>query len=61
MHREKCPCCGFLTLEELRSYEICELCGWEDDGQDAPYANQVLGGPNEDYSLTETRKISKKI
>lgn len=51
MHREKCPCCGFPTLEELRGYEICELCDWEDDGQDDPYANQVLGGPNGDYSL----------
>ena len=27
-----CPCCGFLVLEEsLGSYEICRICGWEDD------------------------------
>jgi Cysteine-rich CPCC len=27
-----CPACGFLTLEEPSgSYEICSICGWEDD------------------------------
>lgn len=60
MHREKCPCCGFPTLEELSGYEICELCSWEDDGQGDSNANQVLGGPNGDYSLTEARKNFKE-
>lgn len=28
-----CPCCGFRTLteEERGGYEICGVCGWEDD------------------------------
>lgn len=28
-----CPCCGFRTMsEEARgSYDICAVCGWEDD------------------------------
>lgn len=28
-----CPCCGFRTLaeEERGSFEICPVCGWEDD------------------------------
>jgi len=28
-----CPCCGYKTLDEeaMGTYEICELCGWEDD------------------------------
>lgn len=28
-----CPCCGFRTMaEEVRgSYDICAVCGWEDD------------------------------
>jgi len=33
-----CPCCGYKTLEEIHDveagtgYEICPVCGWEDDG-----------------------------
>jgi hypothetical protein len=27
-----CPACGFLTMSEPPgSYNICEVCGWEDD------------------------------
>lgn len=28
-----CPCCGYKTLSEERrgSYDICGICGWEDD------------------------------
>ncbi|MEH6449970.1 MAG: CPCC family cysteine-rich protein [Oleispira sp.] len=28
-----CPCCGYKTLDEpaTGTYDICELCGWEDD------------------------------
>lgn len=34
----KCPCCGYNTLTEIYNhdegtgYDICPLCGWEDDG-----------------------------
>jgi len=56
MRRETCPCCGYPTLEERGNFEICILCNWEDDGQDDPYADEVWGGPNGDYSLTEARK-----
>ena len=34
----KCPCCGHKTLTEIYNldegtgYDICPLCGWEDDG-----------------------------
>jgi len=51
-----CPCCGYPTLLDRYSYEICELCDWEDDGQDDDDADKVLGGPNGRYSLTEARK-----
>jgi len=53
--RVKCPCCGYLTLERRAEYEICELCNWEDDGQDDESADEVWGGPNSDYSLAEAR------
>jgi hypothetical protein len=57
--RYVCPCCGYPTLRERGGYEICPLCNWEDDGQDDPYANEVWGGPNGAYSLTEARKNFK--
>ncbi|MBT2696539.1 hypothetical protein J7E79_03745 [Bacillus sp. ISL-40] len=60
MQREKCPSCGYPTLEERGMFEICILCHWEDDGQDDPYADEVWGGPNGDYSLTEARKNFKE-
>lgn len=60
MERVKCPCCGFLTLEERGNFDICPLCRWEDDGQNDPYADEVWGGPNGDCSLTEARKNFEK-
>ncbi len=26
-----CPCCGRYLFEEKGKYEICPVCGWEDD------------------------------
>jgi len=56
MSRFRCPCCGFPTLGESAAFEICELCNWEDDGQSDEDADEVPGGPNSDYSLTEARR-----
>jgi hypothetical protein len=53
--RFTCPCCGYPTLGERGAYEICELCWWEDDGQDDSDAGEIRGGPNHKYSLTEAR------
>lgn len=52
----KCPCCFLRTISELSSYEICPICGWEDDGQNDSNEELVLGGPNKGYSLEEARK-----
>lgn len=49
-----CPCCGYPTLDSQGENEICELCGWEDDGQDDTSAKEVWG-TNGDYSLQEAR------
>ena len=42
-----CPCCGYKTFsEELNgTYEICEICFWEDDGQDLTELI-IHSGPN---------------
>lgn len=50
-----CPCCRFPTLSERSSYEICTICGWEDDGQDDVSKDEVWGGPNGKYSLEKAR------
>ncbi|GAB7047872.1 hypothetical protein JCM9534A_29980 [Catenuloplanes indicus JCM 9534] len=51
-----CPCCGYLTLGERGGFEICDVCFWEDDGQDAHDADEVRGGPNRALSLTDGRR-----
>jgi hypothetical protein len=51
-----CPCCGYPTLLERSKYEICELCYWEDDGQDEEHADEVWGGPNHSYSLRDAQE-----
>lgn len=52
-----CPSCGYPTLDERGGYEICLICDWEDDNQDADAADEVWGGPNSDLSLTESRLV----
>ena len=56
----KCPCCFHETLSERGSFEICDECAWEDDGQDDPRADEARGGPNAPYSLSEARENYKK-
>jgi hypothetical protein len=50
-----CPCCGHATLAERGGYEICDECGWEDDGQDNHDSHVVRGGPNGSESLVQAR------
>jgi len=56
-----CPCCEFLTLSEKErgSFEICDVCGWEDDNvqyEDSSYS----GGANK-VCLNEAKKNFKLI
>ena len=51
-----CPCCRESTLDGRGMYEICPVCGWEDDGQDDQDAEDVRGGPNGTISLAEARR-----
>jgi Cysteine-rich CPCC len=55
--RYLCDCCGYRTLLETGHYEICAVCGWEDDRADN---TRRLGGPDapsgpNHISLTEAR------
>lgn len=56
----ECPCCGNFTrsTEEYGSYEICEVCGWEDDPVQALNPD-FKGGANE-LSLNEAREKYKE-
>ncbi|MEF3354919.1 CPCC family cysteine-rich protein [Paenibacillus sp. GYB006] len=59
--RFACPCCGYPTLEiQNYGYEVCILCGWEDDGQRDDQADKVWGGANQEYSLTVAKEIFKQ-
>jgi hypothetical protein len=51
----RCPCCRYKTLHGRAGYEICEVCFWEDDGQDDHDADEVRGGPNGALSLRQAR------
>jgi hypothetical protein len=52
---EYCPCCGYRTLPERLTYELCPVCFWEDD------PNQVADpdSPNgaNAISLIEAQKM----
>ena len=48
-----CPCCDYLTIQDVRRHEICPVCYWEDDPiqfEDRAY----MGGANE-VSLQEAK------
>lgn len=41
--RFSCLCCGYKTLDEEPpgTYEICEVCFWEDDDYQYTYQNET--------------------
>lgn len=57
--RFPCPCCGYPTIAMRGDYEICDICWWQDDGQDDPDADSVWGGPNGKFSLAAARENFK--
>nr|WP_281362431.1 CPCC family cysteine-rich protein [Pararobbsia alpina] len=48
-----CPCCNSLMLFELGNYEICEVCGWEDDPVQS--ADPAFAGGANANSLNQAR------
>jgi hypothetical protein len=54
----RCPCCKYKTLHGRGYFEVCQVCGWEDDGQDEADAERVLGEPQRRVkSSTRTVKL----
>jgi len=51
-----CPCCGYPKSNS----SLCNLCLWDDDGQDDSNAKLVRGGPNGLLSLEQARTNFKK-
>ncbi|EPH6925283.1 TPA: CPCC family cysteine-rich protein [Proteus mirabilis] len=54
-----CPCCGNKTISELGDYEICPVCGWEDDpvqSEDPDFS----GGANSNNLNDAKKKYFKK-
>jgi cysteine-rich CPCC protein len=56
-----CPSCGFIAFDEhVGSYEICEICDWEDDPVQLMYP-ALAGGANK-VSLYESQlKILRAV
>lgn len=56
-----CPACGFLVFDEPPgSYDICPLCGWEDDGVQLE-APGYAGGANHDSLYDHQRRVALKL
>ena len=56
-----CPSCGFLIFNEPEgSFEICEICGWEDDIVQKQDPN-FKGGANKISLIESQEKILKTI
>lgn len=49
----ECPCCNHLVFKELHCFEICPICGWEDDNVQFEDPN-FSGGANK-LSLNDYR------
>jgi hypothetical protein len=39
----RCPCCGYRTLGERGGNEICDVCFWEDEGEDGEHLDDPSG------------------
>ena len=53
-----CPVCGIFEFEKRLSFEICEVCGWQDDIFD-DNDPEAISGANE-MSLAEAKEAYAK-
>lgn len=54
---KKCECCGNYSIPLNSAYEICSVCGWQDDDIQNDDPN-FEGGANE-MSLNQAKKAYK--
>lgn len=52
-----CDCCGSNVIQERATFEICPVCGWEDDPTQA--ADPDLAGGANELSLNAARATWK--
>ncbi|MCR4738387.1 MAG: hypothetical protein K5846_09565 [Bacteroidales bacterium] len=59
---KRCPVCNCLTSSaEKKSYDICPVCYWEDDGSENEMpTSECAGGPN-GSSVDEARRNYQKF
>ena len=56
-----CPACGFEVLEDsVGSYDICPICGWEDDGVQLRFPS-MRGGANGECLYEWQQKVIKDL
>lgn len=53
-----CPCCRYRSLRQSGVFQVCVICGWEEDGKDEERKNEVLG--NNKVSLVQARNNFKQ-
>ncbi len=53
--KHKCPVCGKYTFKDVDDYDICPICGWENETYGETYPDSD-GGANS-ISLNESRRI----
>lgn len=53
-----CPCCNSPSLGSYGDYEICDICGWEDDPVQS--AHPALAGGANEMSLDEAKARREK-
>ena len=49
----KCPVCGKYTFDRENDFDICDTCGWENDG--TQYGGHNYAGGANDLSVNEAR------
>ena len=50
----QCPCCGCMTLDEPKAWDICPVCYWEDDK--AQRLDPTLAGGANKPSLEQAKE-----